>query len=111
VSVNVVAVIEVAVPVVAAAAAAFPFVVAVLAVVDVGVLLVPNWRANLLALLWFSLAVSPGCFCRCDQQQQLNDCWCCLVCLFVEKFNFSSDLFCSGFGLCHSVFSVSVFLP
>jgi hypothetical protein len=67
VPVNVVAVIEVTVPVAAAAAAAFPFVVAVLAVVDVGVLLVPNWRAILLALLWFSLAVSPGCFCRCVQ--------------------------------------------
>jgi hypothetical protein len=60
VSVNVVAVIEVAVPVAAAAAAAFPFVVAVLAAVDVGELLFTNWRANLLALLWFSLAVSPG---------------------------------------------------
>jgi Flp pilus assembly protein protease CpaA len=58
--VNVVAVNEVAVPVAARAAAAFPFVLAVLAVVDVGVLLVPNWRAILLALLWFSLAVSYG---------------------------------------------------
>jgi hypothetical protein len=67
VSVNVVAVVEVAVPVAAAAAAAFPFVVAVLAFVDVGVLLGPNWRAILLALLWFSLAVSSGCFCRCDR--------------------------------------------
>jgi hypothetical protein len=61
-----VAVVEIAVPVAAAATAAFPFVDAVLAVVDVGVLLGPNWRAILLALLWFSLAVSPGCFCRCD---------------------------------------------
>jgi hypothetical protein len=68
VSVNVVDVIEVAVPVAAVAAAAFPFVVAALAVVDVGVLHQgPNWRTILLALLWFSLAVSPGCFCRCDQ--------------------------------------------
>jgi hypothetical protein len=67
VSVNVVDVIEVAVPVAAVAAAAFPFVVAALAVVDVGVLQGPNWRTILLALLWFSLAVSPGCFCRCDQ--------------------------------------------
>jgi hypothetical protein len=107
VSVNIVAVVEVSVPVAAAAAVAFPFVVAVLAVVDVGVLLVPNWRANLLDLLWFSLAVSPGCFCRCGDQRLLG----CLVCLFVEKFNFSSDLFCSGFGLCHSVFTVSVFVP
>jgi hypothetical protein len=65
--VNVVAVVEVAVPVAAAAAAAFPFVVAVLAVRGVGVLLIPNWRAILLDLLWFSLAVSPACFCRCDQ--------------------------------------------
>jgi hypothetical protein len=67
VSVNVVAVVEVAVPVATAAAAAFPFVVAVLAVVDVDVLRGPNWKAILLALLWFSLAVSPGCFCRCDR--------------------------------------------
>jgi hypothetical protein len=66
VSVNVVAVIEVSVPVAVAAAAAFPFVLAVSAVVDVGVLLGPNWRAILLALLWFSLAVSPGCFCICE---------------------------------------------
>jgi hypothetical protein len=42
VSVNVVAVVEVAAPLAATAAAAFPFVVAVLAVVDVGVLLGPR---------------------------------------------------------------------
>jgi hypothetical protein len=58
--VNVVAVIDVAVTVAAAAAAAFPFVVVVLAAVDVGVLLGPNWRAILLALLWFSLAEQLG---------------------------------------------------
>jgi hypothetical protein len=61
VSVNVVAVIEVAVSVAAAAAAAFPFVVAVLAVVDVGVL------HPISSAVVFSSCVS-GCFCRCDSR-------------------------------------------